>query len=238
LIVVQVDEAYKKWMESPDPDNMSGVLSALDNTINKEIHRYQGPQQVLKTKARTLAVKAVKSYDPSQGAALNSWVVTGLKPLSRYAGTLNVAKTPEVANQRAAELHSVAKQFESENGREPSDEELADESGMSVAQVGKLRHRVLRAKSESMHMQANSGSGDSFAELPAATEGVPASYSFDIVYESLKPRERAIVDMKTGRNGKPLSNQEIAKRLGVSAPYVSQVSAGIAKRVQEVHRVV
>lgn len=229
-----MQDEYKKWVENPNPDTMSEVLRTLDPVITREVSRYDGPREVLKSKARLLAVQAVQTYDPEQGAALNSWVTTNIKPLSRYAGQISVARTPEVSKQRAAALSTHVKDFELQHGREPSDEELADEAGMSVQQVAKLRHRVPRVRSESAHLSMVSS--DSSAGLPTETGGIAPSYSFDVVYDSLTPREKAIVDLKTGRRGKVLSNQEIAKRLGVSAPYISQVSADIAKRIQEVHR--
>jgi DNA-directed RNA polymerase specialized sigma subunit len=231
---MQVDDEYIKWQTEPTPSNMSGVLRSLDPAITRELQRYDGPREVLKTRARLLAAQAVKTYDPTQGAALGSWVVTNMKPLSRYAGNISIARTPEVSRQRAAELSTYSKDFEMQHGREPSDDELADESGMSKLQVTKLRHRVPRVRSESAHMDA--GGPDFDTDLPAETGGIPVSYSFDVVYKGLNPREKAIADMKTGRKGKALSNQEIARRLGVSAPYISQVSASIAKKVQEVHR--
>jgi hypothetical protein len=56
----------------------------------------------------------------------------------------------------------------------------------------------------------------------------------EMVYDSLTQRDRLIYDWKTGKHGKPtLSNQQIAKRLGVTPALISQRSQQIALQIQD-----
>jgi len=56
----------------------------------------------------------------------------------------------------------------------------------------------------------------------------------DLVYDSLNTRDKSIFDLKTGTNGKSvLPNHEIARRLGVSAAFISQRSLLIATQIQD-----
>ena len=93
----QPGDAYAAWAANRTPENMKAVLDDLDTTINSEIQRFSGPKPLLRSKARELAVKAVKAYDPASGAKLRSWVVTQLQPLSRYNNSLKPIKVPEEA---------------------------------------------------------------------------------------------------------------------------------------------
>jgi DNA-directed RNA polymerase specialized sigma subunit len=53
-----------------------------------------------------------------------------------------------------------------------------------------------------------------------------------MVYESLDDRDKKILELKTGMNGKqPVDNMTIAKRLGVSPAFVSQRSAKISQMI-------
>lgn len=223
-------DIYEKWHRQPTPENMQTMLDTLDPVITSEIQRFSGPKELLRSKARTLAIKAVKSYKPGTGAAVKSWVVSQLQPLSRYTNQLKPVYTPEVASQRAAELNRVREQYMLEEGRDPSDEELADLVGLSVKRIQKLKSAVPAAVSEGIY---DTGESDtSGIALPAVSNSSPLGAVEDVIYDSLNERDRMIHDFKAGRHGKPvLTNQEIAMRLGISPAAVSQRSQQIAQQI-------
>jgi hypothetical protein len=80
----EIDQAYTKWVEDPNPQSMAQVVKALSPTINSEIQQFSGPKQLLRQRAKILTIKAVKNYDPLSKAKLRSWVVTNMQPLKRY----------------------------------------------------------------------------------------------------------------------------------------------------------
>lgn len=229
-----VEEAYDRWSSDPTPDNMSKVVSSLDPTLNSEIQRYKGPKPILKTKAKQLAVKAVKTYDPASPAQLRSWVVTNLQPLTRYGREISsTTHVPEVASRQAAEVESIRKRLVDELDANPTDEQLADETGISVKRVRQLRERVRPVVSEQAFRSEEGGE-----VYDVAVEGTgpdPALQTArEMVYESLDDRDKTILELKTGLHGKtPVDNMTIAKRLGVSPAFVSQRSANIAKMILE-----
>ena len=138
---------YEKWKTEPTPENMATVIAELDPMINAEIHRYPGPKPLLRGRARRLALDAVRSYDPASGAQLRSWVTTQLQPLSRYSNTLKPIKLPEVAVRQAAEVHRLDRELADEMGHNPTDEELADHSGISVRRIQAAASWKSRARS-------------------------------------------------------------------------------------------
>lgn len=223
--------AYDDWKANPTPDALAGVLRELEPTIISEAQRYPGPREVLRARARSLAIGAVRTYDPSRGASLRTWVSAGLQPLSRYGKRISVVRPPEVAYRRAAELNARERELREDLGRDPSDAELADYVGMAVDRVSNLRGRFGSVIAQSQ-VFTDDESGD--AAFQAETVPPVTDTAAEMVYESMTPRDRSIYDAKTGRGGaKPEQNAAIAKRLGLSPAAVSQVSASLAKRIME-----
>ena len=227
-----ITDSYRAWQIEPTPERLGGILSALDPVLVQEIQNYPGPKPVLHVKAKRLALDAVKSYDPNKGANLRTWVTNQLKPLSRFGQAMTAVRPPEVARRRAAEVNRVYEEMHDRMGRYPHDDELSDELGISPAQLARLRSISGAGVSESQF--SDTATGDQ-RDMPALSHSVSTDYAFDAVYMGLDPREKVIMDWKTGRHGKEtLTNAEIAARLGVSPAFVSQVSSDIAKRVGRV----
>jgi len=221
---------YDDWKQNPTPENMGKVLSYLDPAITTEVARYGGGG-VLKSKARVLAVQAVKSYDPRAHAHLRSWVVTNLQPLNRYKASLTPLRMPEVASRKAAELHRLEKEHEAETGRVLDDAELADRVGVPVRNVAKLRALRRAVVSEGTLAQQESGD-ESTSSSPAVDSATSMDYAASEVYKELDDQQRVIFDSVIGGDTDKLT---IAKRLGVSPAYVSQQAASIANRIQQAH---
>ena len=224
---------YDKWVLDPTPENMGQVLSALDPLLVTEVQHYSGPKPLLRAKAKSLAVGAIKKYDPTRGAALRSWVTTSLQPLSRYSQRMRPVQVSEMASRQSAEIYTQGQRFEIDNGRPPTAEELADITGLAARRVQWLQKHVKPTLTESQITQPDATGEES--SLPATITPNVAGVAAEGVYESLDDREKAIYDWKTGKNGKPtLSNMEIAARLGVSPALISQMSARIAARIEQV----
>jgi DNA-directed RNA polymerase specialized sigma subunit len=225
-----VEDAYTRWAEDPSPDNMSKIVASLNPTLNAEVQRYKGPKPILKTRAKSLAVKAVKSYDPASPARLRSWVVTNLQPLNRYGKSIsNPMHASELARRQGAEVEATRLRLVDELGDNPTDEQLADEVGISVSRIRKLRHLVRPVASEQAFASEDGGEVYDVAVKEMGTDPSLRSAQ-EIVFASLDDRDKKIMELKTGsKGGQPVDNMTIAKRLGVSPAFVSQRSAKISK---------
>lgn len=221
---------YDNWIADPTAENMATVIKALDPALTSEIQRYSGPKEMLKSKAKMLAIKAIRTYDPASGAQLRSWVTTQLQPLSRYSAQLRPVYAPEVAVRQAAELNTKRNELYDELGRDPNDVELADYTGVSKARIAKLRKQVVSTMSESQVGEDTEG----IQSLPGVVAPDRLGSAADIVYGSLSDREKQIYDFKTGSRGKPqLSNAELAKRFGISPAAISQKTKQIAEKIRD-----
>lgn len=232
VVPVTGHPSYDAWLGDPSPDNMAKIVESLDPAINSEIQRYSGPKPLLRSKARSLAIQAIKKYDPARGAQLRSWVVTQLQPLSRYGQQLRPIHASEMAIRQAAELNRVSTELSDEIGHTPNHEELADKTGLSVKRIKMLRRTVIPVVSEGA--LAGNAETDEGPNLPGTNQSNMLGNAEEIVYDSINERDKQIYDWKIGRHGKPvLSNGEIAKRLGVTPALISQRSAQLAIQVRD-----
>jgi len=229
-----IDEAYTVWQADPSPSNLASVVDHLDPVLTAEVSRYSGPNSLLKPKAKGLAIKSIRSYDPTRGAKLTSWVTTGLQPLSRYGQQrLSQVRVPEAARQQAAEIARVTGELTLELGDAPSNEAIADRVGISATRVKKLRDSVLPVMSDGAFELSDPGaaSGDPSVSNDHSAQMQSAS---EMVYAALDERDKLIFDLRTGSHGQePLDAMAVARRLKVTPAYISQRAARIATQITE-----
>lgn len=226
-------ETYAGWVTDPSPDNMSRVLESLAPTINSEVQRYSGPKPVLRARAKLLAVDAVRSYKPDQGAKLTSWLTTQLQPLNRYGREMSEpVKVGETSYRQYAALRKAQAELEDELDDVPSDEQLADRMGIPAKRIEKIRmmNQAYQYEGAAADAVAETGIGGE-AVAPIGTRPEVAD-AVEMVYASLSDRDKIIYDLKTGGHGKrQVDNKTIARRLGVSPAYISQRSATIGQMI-------
>lgn len=228
------EEAYAGWLRDKSPANMSKVLEAYAPTINSEITRYSGPKNLLRSRAKVLAVKAVKSFNPMSGAKLNSWIVTNLKPLSRYSIQQRDVKVPEVAARQAAAVNAATMSLKDELGRDPTDEEIADETGMSVKRVKDVRAKAVASVNSGAFDDMGDGDDD-FSGTPGVVEPSKVPFAQDVVYHDLSDTDRFIFDSATGMHGaERIPAVEVARRLGITPAAVSQRAKAIGRQIEYV----
>ena len=223
-----VAASYAAWAASQTPENLKSVLDDLDPTITAEIQRFSGPKPLLRSRARALAIKAIRSYNPASGAQLRSWVVTQLQPLSRYNNSLKPVYAPEDAARKSYAVAKARESFVDEYGRDPTDDELADAVGISVSRLRKVRNMTPAVVNEP---QAPSDDDDAAPDY-AVYRSNPVMTAADMVYDGLGDRDRRIFDMRTGSHGQKVTpGQDIASLLRVSPALVTQRANAIANRI-------
>jgi len=224
------EQAYANWLKDKTPENLSKAVEAFYPTINSEITRYSGPKTMLRSQAKILTVKALKSFNPMSGARLNSWVVTNLKPLSRYSNSQKDVKIPEVAARQAAAVNRAMNEFVDDYGREPTDEELADELGMTVKRVRDVRKKAVASVASSSFDEMDGD--DISASAPGVVTPSKIPFAQEAIYRELDSTDRFIFDSITGLNGaQKLPAKEVAARLGISPAAVSQRAKAIGDKI-------
>jgi DNA-directed RNA polymerase specialized sigma subunit len=224
-------QAYNKWVVDQSPENMAGLVSAFMPTINSEIQQYSGSKSLLRSRAKAFVVDAIRSYDPTSSASLNTWIVTNLKQLSRYGKRLRPLRASENTIRNAAELNKVTLELEDSLGRKPTVEELQDSTGWSAKTIKKLQ--------DASTSVVNSGSmavkdPEAGPEDPSVEKMDGTPYAMDATYMSLGQMDKDIYDYRLGAHGKErLNGNDIAKKLGVSPAYISQRASRIGATIAD-----
>jgi len=153
----------------------------------------------------------------------------GLKRINRQQS--QVIRVPERVLQENQKLRAYQQELTDELGREPSDAELTDKLGFSMARLTKIR----KFQAGMVTGQADARdplSGGVASRLPGQHEA--EDLWANIVYQELNAMDQQIMEWTGGMNGhKPLSNQEIAKRLGRSPGAITQRKAKIQQLLDQ-----
>jgi DNA-directed RNA polymerase specialized sigma subunit len=222
---MQLKDAYTAWKKQPTRPNMMHALQASQPIIEMALRSYVGSKDpVAISHARILAMRAIKSYDPQRGTQLRTHMLTQLQPLRRLAAKRRfVSHIPEQAQYDMSGLREAEADLTDELGREPTEAELADKTGLSMKRLRYLRQMAVPTAESS------------FAEEALQTDAPnPMNDWQDYVYYDLSPTDKKIFEWRTGYNKKPtLGVSEIAKKLNMSAGRVTQRANNIAIRLEE-----
>lgn len=228
-----MEEAYQVWKKQPSPENMGALLDKASPVLDSAIRSYGGGNQALKSRARKIAIEAFKTYDPNKGAKLSSHLMTQLQPLTRHAREYGqLVKIPERISLDLYRLSQAEQEHMNTYNRPPSDKELADKTGMSMRRLSKVRDYRRGETAESAFTESDEG--DRSIMYPGVNKPDPQAIWMEYVHHDSSPLDQQILEWRTGYNGKEvLSNNEIAKRLNLSASAVSQRAAKLAQRLSE-----
>lgn len=216
--------SYQAYAAKPGPDTLNAVVGHLGDTINASLASHGvADDPTIRTKARAMTVKAVKTYDPSAGAGLHTWVSRQLQGLSRVRRTVYGMGMPERAQLDIWSLHKGEQELEDKLGRSPDIAELSDHLGMPVKKVAKLR----AAKNRGVGTDALDGmevrQDDKFDE--AAHYLLP---ELDLV-------SRKVLEHRSGFGGAPIRGVvDLAKELNVSPATITNKGAYLAARLREI----
>ncbi len=224
---MQPDEAYTAWKADPTPANLNATIRALDGPINYALYSAgdtTNPQ--LRHQARLFAVDAVKTYDPTKGTALPSWVSGQLQSLNRFKReNSGPVKVPERAQLDAWHLEKVRRTYLDEHGVEPDVKQLADASNMSVKRISDVRRATRPVVSQ-----------DALGDVEQSVADY-TDEALEYVYDESELTDRRIIEMLTGYGGtEMLPKHIVAQRLGVSPSMITRRSDRIALKLQEMER--
>ena len=221
-------DAYDTWSQDQTPAANSAILGVIDPIVSKGVSMYGGNSPLSRSRGRKLALEGLGTYDRKR-SRLQSHLINQLKGLQRIARQQQeVVHAPERVLLDKMKLQRYEQDFLDEVGRDATDDELANQSGFSLRRIKHIRKWQPGMTSGQLTDISPNLSGGQFGR-DEKSQGA----WLEVVYDSLSPLDQKIMELSLGLHGrKPLSNQEIAKKLRRTPGAVSQRK----KKIQEIIR--
>lgn len=226
---------FHAWKSDPTPQTSAALLKHVSPIIDSAMTSYgmgAAASPTLRSRAKLMALHAMKSFDPARGN-LRSHLLSQLRGLQRVsAQQQQIISLPERVAIERSHLMESEDQLRDRLGRDPSDLEIADATGLSTKRLAYLRLAKPATAEGTMLREDDDGNLQEPAATPVGHSASDAWANF--VYYDLSPTDQLIMDYALGRNGTPkLPLHEVARRLGLTSGAVSQRTSRIQRLLDE-----
>jgi RNA polymerase primary sigma factor len=184
--------------------------------------------------------KAVERFEPIKGAKLSTYAMWWIKQSIKRA-LANQSKTirlPVHLTDKVAKVRRLSLRMSDELGREPTDDELAEEIGIGSHKITRLKSVGMRPASLDAPIADNDSTefaeviGDDEAQTPfELLRDKNLLGEVDGLLEMLDPREKKIISQRFGLDGgKPKTLEDVGKDFGITRERIRQLqNAALAK---------
>ncbi len=212
------------------------MIKANLRLVVKIAHDYEGfglPLLDLINEGNIGLMKAVERFDPAKGGKLSTygswWIKQSIK--RALANQSKTIRLPVHLVDKIAKMRRLAMKLQEELGREPTDDELAGEMGMTASRVSQMRTAAIRPAS--LDAPIGDDESNNFSEIVqdenAATpykqlEDKTITSMLQEMVKTLDQREATILRYRFGLDGgSEKTLEEVGQKFGVTRERVRQI---------------
>jgi RNA polymerase primary sigma factor len=236
LLSIEEETALAERIKQGDQEARDHMIRANLRLVVKIAGDYSGygvSTSDLVSEGNIGLMKAVDRFDPEKGGKFSTygawWIKASVK--RALANQSKAIRLPVHMVDKIARIRRIASGLTEALGREPSDDELAAETGLPRHKVAMLKQAALRPTS--LDAPVNAGEATEHGEIIADEA---ASNPLDLLSDkdlhaqlddllaTLDERERRIIDERFGLNGlKPMLLEDVGREFGVSRERIRQI---------------
>ncbi len=245
LLTAGEEVALAARIKVGDSEARAQMIRANLRLVVKIAHDYANfglPMPDLISEGNIGLIKAVERFDPAKGGKLSTYAAWWIKQSIKRA-LANQSKTirlPVHLVDKIAKVRRLASTLSEELGREPTDEELAAEVGISAPKLAQLRLVSLRPASLDAPLAEEDGKelGETVSDLEAQNpheqlSGNDLLQELGDLMEKLDARERRILAARFGLEGDPPKTlEEVGRRFGVTRERIRQLQNGALTKLR------
>src|ERR1700751_5635079 len=227
LLILQEEIELAARIKEGDQKARAWMIKANLRLVVKIAHDYSNfglPLLDLISEGNIGLIKAVERFDPGKGGKLSTYSAWWIKQSIRraLANQSKLIRLPVHLVDKISTMRRVSLQMSEELGREPTDDELAEEVGLSSRKVFQLKTVSIRPASLDAPI-----SDDDSTEFGEIVGDEDAQTPFELLrdknlrdevsdlLEVLDDRERKIIFQRFGLDGgKPKTLEEGGKKFG------------------------
>jgi len=230
----EIDLAAK--IKKGDKKAREQTIKANLRLVVKIAHDYEGfglPLLDLISEGNIGLMKAVERFDPAKGGKLSTygswWIKQSIK--RALANQSKTIRLPVHLVDKISKMRRMSMKLQEELGREPTDEELAEEMGMTPSRVAQMRTAAIRPAS--LDAPISDDDSNSFSEV-VQDENADTPYEhledktvtgmLQEMVKTLDQREATILRYRFGLDGgSEKTLEEVGQKFGVTRERVRQI---------------
>jgi RNA polymerase primary sigma factor len=237
LLTPQEEIELAAKIKKGDKKAREHMIKANLRLVVKIAHDYEGlglPLLDLINEGNIGLMKAVERFDPAKGGKLSTYGAWWIKQSIKRA-LANQSKTirlPVHLVDKISKMRRTAMKLQEELGREPTDDELAEELQTTASRVAAMRTAAIRPASLDAPISEDEDS-NSYSEV-VADENATTPYAqledktvtamLEEMVKKLDPREATILRFRFGLDGGTEKTlEEVGEKFGVTRERVRQI---------------
>ncbi len=236
LLTVEEENALAERIKAGDTEARDHMIRANLRLVVKIAHDYSGyglSLSDLVSEGNIGLMNAVERFDPEKGGKLSTYGAWWIKQSIKRA-LANQSKTirlPIHMVDKIARMRRISSILAEALGRDPTDDEIAEELGLPRQKIAMLKQASQRPTS--LDAPINDGEATEYSEV-ISDESASDPHQLladknlhgeiDGLLSILNERERKIIDERFGLNGlKPMLLEDVGREFGVSRERIRQL---------------